>query len=204
MSVSSVARFRLFVRDACGSAGIELGFGAATLLAVSMMCFDLYSAVNLGTAGARSTVVIADYVSREIAPDGDDIAALAEYLHEREFDSRASAVYVISAVRRAPGPDPAVLLWSEDRIRLGDATATADLATECAARASQGWRPVLLGPPDEAGVAEGEVVFVVEICARPDQQGWLSSWVLTGDTYHVHVFPIRVSNQTPAAPTFAP
>ena len=203
MPSTPIPHFRRFVRDTRGSAGIELGFGAAVMLTVTMMCFDLYALVSAGGSGARNSVVMADYVSREATPSGEDLSALAEYLYQSEFDVPVSATYVISAVRRAAGDDPAELLWSDDTIRFGDDSVTEELAAECATRATQGWKAALLGSPITSGMAEEEVAVVAEVCARPTAQGWLSNWVFTGDIYHMHVLPGRLANQAPAQPVHA-
>ena len=204
MTASAISFFRGFARDPAGSAGIEVGLGSVALLTVSMLCFDIYSVIRLDSAGARSAVAIADYVSRETAPNGDEIAALGEFLHRTEFDVPASVAYVISAVRRPAGADPAAVLWVDDTIRFGNAAATTELAGECTLRASQGWRPVLLGPPATSGMQEGEVAFVAEVCSRPSQQGLLSSILYIGDSYHVHILPARNANEIPAAPVHTP
>ena len=105
MAAHAFPLFRTFARDTRGAAGIELGFGAVALLTIAMLCFDLYSLVRVNTAGARSAVAMAEYVSREAAPDGDQMAALARFLHRQEFGAPADVVYVVSAVRRPPGED---------------------------------------------------------------------------------------------------
>ena len=204
MTASAISLLRGFARGSAGSAGIELGLGSVALLTVAMLCFDLYSVARLDSAAARSAVAIADYVSRDTAPDGDEIAALGDFLHRTEFDIPASVAYVISAVRRPAGDDPAAVLWVDDTIRFGNEAATAELADECALRASQGWRPILLGPPATSGMQEGEVTFVAEVCSRPSQQGLLSNTLIVGDSYHMHILPARNANEIPAAPAHTP
>ncbi len=203
MTGSAISFIRGFARESAGSAGIEVGLGSVALLTVSMLCFDIYSVIRLDTAGARSAIAVADYVSREIAPNGDEIAALGEFLHRTEFDAPANVAYVISAVRRPTGDDPAAVLWADNTIRFGNEAATAELAGECTLRASQGWRPVLLGPPATSGMQEGEVTFVAEVCSRPSQQGLLTNTLIAGDSYHVHILPARNSNEIPAEPVYA-
>lgn len=203
MARSKFSLLRVFARDSGGSAGIELGLGAVALLTVSMVCFDLYSLIKVDTAGARSAIAIADYVSRETAPDGDEIAALGQFLHERAFEVPADVAFVISAVRRAPGDDPATVLWTDSAIRFGDEEATTELADACTLRATEGWRTVLLGPPASSGMQEQEVAFVAEVCSRPSQQGRLSNALFTGDSYHLHILPARDNSMVPTAPAYA-
>ena len=191
---------RTFGRDDRGSAGIELGIGAAALLMIAMLCFDLYSVVRVNEASARSAVAMAEYVSRDAAPDGDQVTALGRFLHRQEFGAPADVVYVISAVRRPPGDDPAEVLWVDDTIRFGASESTDALAGECARRAGGGWRAVLLGEPEASGMAEGEVAIVAEVCARPLREGMLSGRLVSGDIYRVHILPSRESDQVPARP----
>lgn len=195
---------RGFARERDGAAGIEIALAAGALLSVSMLCFDLYSLVKVDTSGARAAVAIADYVSRDTAPNGEEITALGEYLHQQEFEVPADVAFVISAIRREPGDDPAVLLWSDDTIRFGNAEATAELAGECTRRGTAGWRAVLLGPPATSGMAAGEVAFVAEVCSRPRREGLVSNMLLAGDSYHMHVLPARDSSVAPSAPFSAP
>ena len=155
MAAHAFPLFRTFARDTRGAAGIELGFGAVALLTIAMLCFDLYSLVRVNTAGARSAVAMAEYVSREAAPDGDQMAALGRFLHRQEFGAPADVVYVVSAVRRPPGEDPAEVLWADDTIRFGAAGTTETLAGECARRGTAGWRTALLGDPETSGMDGG-------------------------------------------------
>ena len=159
MTASAISFIRGFSRDSAGSAGIELGLGSVALLTVSMLCFDIYSMIRLDTAGARSAVAIADYVSRETAPNGDEIAALGEFLHRTEFDVPASVVYVISAVSRPAGADPAAVLWVDDTIRFGNEAAKTELAAECIldARSDPNHAPSAL---EQASIAADALVTV--------------------------------------------
>ena len=201
---STLSRVRRFARRADGAAGIELGFGAAAMLTVSMLCFDLYSVVSVDTAGARSAVTLAEFVSRETAPQRDVLAALGEFLQTREFGVPTNAAFAVSAVERPAGEDRAVVLWTDDSIRFGNDSVTQDLADECEERAREGWREILLGPAATSGMTEGEVVLVAEVCARPSQQGLISNLLLVGDSYHMHILPARDQNNPPAAPAGSP
>ena len=145
---STLSRMRRFARGADGSAGIELGFGSAALLTISMLCFDLYSVVSTDTAGARSAVVLAEFVSLETEPQSNDLAALGEFLYRHEFQAPVNVAYVISAVQRPTGEDErAAVLWTDDTIRFGDEEVTTELAVECAKRGREGWRAALLAAP---------------------------------------------------------
>ena len=195
--------FRSFARDTRGAAGIELALGTVALLTVATLCFDLYSLVRINGASARSAVAIAEYVSREAAPDGDEVTALGRFLHRQEFAAPADLVYVISAVRRPPGEDPAEILWVDDTIRFGASETTATLAGECARRAGAGWQATLLAEPAASGMAEGEVTIVAEVCARPLREGTLSGRLVSGDIYRVHILPSRDPAQAPARPVYS-
>ena len=196
-------RFGSFVRDTRGSAGIELAIGTVALLAVATLCFDVYSLVRVNGASARSAVAMAEYVSREAAPDGDQVTDLGRFLHRQEFGAPTDLVYVISAVRRPPGEDPAQILWVDDTIRFGASETTAALAGECARRAGAGWRATLLAEPAASGMAEGEVAIVAEVCARPLREGMLSGRLVSGDIYCVHIMPSRDPAQVPARPVYS-
>ena len=197
---STLCRIRRFARRSDGAAGIELGFGAAALLTVSMLCFDLHSVVSVDTAGARSAVTLAEFVSREIAPEKDPLPSLGEFLQRQEFGVPTHAAFAISAVQRPTGEDRAVILWTDSSIRFGDDAVTAELAGECEERASDGWHAILLGPPAESGMTEGEVVLVAEVCARPSRQGLIASRLFVGDSYHMHILPARDQDNPPASP----
>ena len=146
---------------------------------------------------------MADYVSRETAPDAEQVAALGRFLHRHKFGSPVDVAYTISAVRRPPGGDPAEILWVDDTIRLGDASATQDLVGECARRAAQGWRAaLLLDGPGSFGLDEGEVAIVGEVCARPRREGVLTSRLVMGDLYGLHALPARNPRQAPSPPVY--
>lgn len=200
MNAFLLRSLRTFGRDDRGSAGIELAVGAVALMAIAMLSFDLYSLVRVNGASARSAVAMAEYVSREAAPDGDQVTALGRFLHRQEFGAPADVVYVISAVRRPPGDDPAEVLWVDDTIRFGASETTDALAGECARRAGGGWRAVLLGDPGASGMAEGEVAIVAEVCARPMREGMLTSRFVAGNIYRLHILPTRDPGEIPARP----
>lgn len=197
---STLPRIRRFVRRADGAAGVELGFGVAALLTISMLCFDLYAVVRVDSAGARAAVTLAEFVSRETAPNKAALSSLGGYIHRGEFEAPTDVAYTITAIQRRTGEDRAVVLWTEDTIRFGEAQAAAALATECANRARQGWRAVLLGPAATSRMTEGEVIVVAEVCARPSRQGLISNLLIVGDSYHLHVLPVRDQDNPPARP----
>lgn len=203
MNASLPRSLRKFGRDDRGSAGIEFAIGAVALLTIAMLCFDLYSLVRVNGASARSAVAIAEYVSRDAAPSGDEVTALGKFLHRQEFGAPADVVYVISAVRRPSGSDPAEILWVDDTIRLGDSGTTDTLADECARRGAAGWRAALLGEPEASGMAEEEVAIVAEVCARPLREGMLTSRFVSGDIYRLHILPSRDTEQAPARPVYS-
>ena len=150
---------------------------------------------------------MADYVSIETAPDGDQMAALGQYLYEKEFEAPAELVFLISAVQQPPGDDAAaVALWENDKIRIGEAEKTAALAQECKLRGQQGWRLSLLGQGDDRSIvlAPNDVVVVVEVCAKLLRQGMLTSRFVTGNIYRLHALPARDPEQPPAQPVYEP
>lgn len=202
MARASMNPLRRFARDRRGSAGIELALGTVALLTIGMLSFDLYSVFRVNSASARSAFAMADYLSRETAPDGEQVSALGRFLQQNEFGTPAHLVYVLSAVRRPPGADPAEILWVDDSIRLGDATVTDALASECSRRAGQGWRTTLLGGAENSGMSEGEVLIVAEVCARPSREGMLTNRLVAGDTYRVSILPVRDFDRAPASPAY--
>ena len=179
-------------RDERGSAALELGIGAVVVFAVAAVAFDLYSLVNADTAAARVAATMADYVSRETEPDGDELKALGQFLYEQELSVPAAMVYVVSAVHEPAGRDPAVTLWSDDTVRLGDDEETEALVQECKSRGQAGWQTALLGSgTDRLTLAEDEVVIVVEVCTKLLLQGRLTSRTITGNIYRLHALPAR-------------
>ena len=192
-------------RDERGSASIEFGIGIVVVLVVAALAFDIYSLIRADTATARIAATMADYVSRETAPDGDAMAALGQYLYERELGAPAALVYVVSAVHQPSGGNPAVALWDDDTVRVGEAQATADLVQDCRSRGQDGWQQDLLGQgSDRLILAANDVVIVVEVCAKLTLQGTLASRVLTGNIYRLHALPARDTRELPAAPVYEP
>lgn len=198
MTVAVLPSARRFATESRASAGIELAIGSVALLAVAMLCFDVYSLVRVGTASARSATVMADYVSRERESDGEQVAALAQFLYETEFQSPADLVYVISAVRGPRDGLPAEVLWTDDTLRIGDPDTTEHLSGVCDQLGEQRWRADLTGMQ----IASGEIVVVAEVCARPQREGSLSGRLIGGDFYRLHVLPARVRGQSPAPPVY--
>lgn len=149
------------------AASIELALGAAALLTVAAACFDLYSRVKADTAVARMAVVMADYVSHDVAPDGDKMKALGRFLQQHELGVPADVVFVISAIHQPPGdPQPEVrLLWSDDAVRIGDSAVTTALVGKCARRVEGDPKQPKL-PAEFTPMRKNEVVIVAEVCAR--------------------------------------
>ena len=196
----------LIGRLACerrASAAIELAIGAVAILTVAAVAFDLYSLTRANAAGARVAAIMADYVSRESAPDGDEMAALGKFLHGQEFGMPSTLVYVISAVHQPPGDDdPAKELWSDDKIRVGEAEDAATLTQECKSRGKNGWQAAVLGEDATLTLKTNDVVIVVEVCASLLREGRLSKMV-AGNLYRVHALPARGIGGKPAEPTYA-
>lgn len=195
------ARPQAFARDTRGAAPIELAIGAVVLVALSALCFDVYTRVRADTAGLRMAVTMADYLSREVAPGRNELAALGTFLHEHELGVPADLVYVLTALRRPSGdPPPAIeVLWSDDRIRVGTTTVTDALAGACARHVNDEGAAVL---PEtfKAGMAPGEVVVVAEVCMRLKREGSLTGRFVAGDIYSSHAAPARDPSTPPSRP----
>lgn len=204
MTYPTLRDLRALMRDCQGSASLEVALGAAALIAVSGLAFDLYSRLNAEITGFRIAVTMADYLSQETAPDGDEVVALGRFLHERELGVPAHLAFVISAVHRPPGDRLAEVLWSDDMVRFGDAAEAQDLVDACVLQGDAGWKTTLLGEPSRTGMTAGETVVVVEVCARLIRQGLLSSRLFAGDIYRFHALPLRNAEQTPSRPVHSP
>ena len=195
-------RLRGFVRDTRGGASIELALGALVLVSTSALCFDLYSRVAADTAVTRMAVTMADYVSRDADPDGDEMNALASYLHEHDLGVPANLVYVVTALHQPPGdPRPdIVVLWSDDTIRIGDPAATATIAADCARFVGEGGAANL---PDGFTMSHDEVLVIAEVCAGLTREGFLTGKLIAGDLYRHHALPARDTDRRPSAPVHA-
>ena len=193
---------RGYLRGRDGAAPIELAIGAVVLAGVAALCFDLYARIKADTSIARMAVTMADYVSRGTAPNGNDMTALGEFLHAHELGVPANLVYVVTAVHQPTGdPAPApVILWSDNTIRIGDATVTAELAGDCTHQVAQGGGESL--PAGFKPMSPDEVVIIVEICARLTREGSLTGRLVAGDIYRLHALPAREADQKPAAPVY--
>ena len=203
IAAPALSSVRALARDSRGAASIELALGAAVLISVSALCFDLYSRVKADTAVARMAVVMADYVSRDTKPDGDEMKALGSFLHEHELGVPADVVFMVSAIHQPAGdPQPAVkLLWSDDAVRIGDSETTEKIAGKCTRRVEgDPKRPKL--PADFTPMREDEVVIVAEVCARLTREGSLTGR-FAGDVYRLHALPAREAGQVPAAPAYS-
>ena len=201
-NICPLALLRVFARDSRGAAPIELVLGAAALISVSAVCFDLYSRIKADTAVARMAVTMADYVSRDVAPDGGEMDALGRFLHEHELGLPAAVVYVVTALHQPSGdPLPAVqVLWSDDTIRFGDETVTEKIAGECAHFKDDGGNATL---PDYFPMSPNEVLIITEVCVRLTHEGSLTGKFIAGDIYRLHALPPRDPDQRPTPPAYA-
>ena len=209
---SPLALLRIFARDPRGAASIELALGAVVLISVSTLCFDLYSRIKADTAVARIAVTMADYVSRDVAPDGGEIKALGEFLYKNELDLPAALVYVVTALHQPSGdPLPAVqVLWwpGDNTIRIGDEDVTAEMIADgadgadgCAHFTDDGGNATL--PDSFLPMSPDEVLIIVEVCVRLTREGFLTGKFIAGDIYRLHALPARDPNQRPTAPVYA-
>ena len=202
-SGSPLALLRIFARDFRGAASIELALGAVVLISVSALCFDLYSRIKADTAVARIAVTMADYVSRDVAPDGGEMDALGGFLHEHELGLPAALVYVVTALHQPSGdPLPAVqVLWSDDTIRIGEEAVTGDIAGECAHFTDDDGNATL--PDSFLPMSPDEVLIIAEVCVRLTREGFLTGKFIAGDIYRLHALPARDPDQRPTAPVYA-
>ena len=199
---------RAFARDTRASAGIELAIGAVVLVSVAALCFDLYARVEADTAAARVAATMADYVSRGPDTDGgaldrSALKSLGAFLREHEFGGAGDAVLVVSALRRDPGTARRAVkvLWS-DILHFGRKKVTRKLASGCSrfVETTKKGRARPAKPlPGKFTLAAGEVVAVVELCARPGG----AAARLAGDIYRHHVLPAREPEKAFPAPARA-
>ena len=199
----TLRRSRAFARDGRGGASVELALGALVLVTVAALCFDLYTWMRADTASARLAVAMADYVSRDAEPNGDDATDLGRFLHAQELGVPANLVYVLTAFRQPPAagrgkslPDVDVL-WVDDTIRIGDATVTEELAGDCTRYRDADGKAKL---PAGFTTTAGEVFIIAEVCARLVREGSITGRFVAGDLYHHHALPARDPEQPPAAP----
>ena len=191
---------RTFLRNDRGGASLELALGGVAVVSVAALCFDLYARIDATTASARAACSMADYVSRDTAPDGDAMSALGHFLHAHEIGVPSAMVYVVSAFHQPPGdPLPAArLLWSDDTIRIGDAAVTRQLASACTQFADGGNARL----PAEFTMSENETLVIAEVCVRLTREGSLTGRFVAGDIYRLHALPTRDTEQVPAPPAY--
>ena len=187
---------RAYACGARGAATIELALGAVALMTAALLCFDLYARTRADAAIARMAATMADYVARDGSPDGDRMTTLGEYLHAQVLGVAADLVYVVSAIHKPAGSSSAAVLWTDDAIRVGDATTTTALVDECTRFVDANNDPKL---PSGFTMSADEVLIVTEICARLARAGSVTG----GDIYRLHVLPHREAGKTPATPTRA-
>ena len=195
---------RTFLRESRGGTSLVLTIGAVVLLTTVVACFDLYTRVAAGAAAGRAAVTMADYVSREKAPDGDQIEAFGQYLLKHQLGAPADLVFVVSAIERSTGAADASVLWAETfevPFDPADTTVTASLASGCGQWGAKG---AVANLPTGFTMDEGEVVVVSELCGRLQAQGALTSAVVTGDIYRIAALPTRDPDQPPPEPVYAP
>jgi len=194
------ARARRFAGGTRGSAGLELAIGASVVLGIAATSFAVYSRIEAATSAPRIAVAMAEYVSQERAPDGDQLDALALFLRDHELGAGYALVVATTAVHKAAG-ESAGVVWI-DRIALGDRTATGELEESCGGkRAAAASGRAALG--EHFAMADGETVFVVEVCARATAAASLpASWA--GDLYAQYLLPTRHPDVIPEQPARTP
>ncbi len=200
-SLSLFSAVRAFSRDLRGAASVELAIGAVVLVSVSALCFDLYSRIKADMAGGRMAVTMADYISRDTAPDGHEMEALGRFLYTHDLGVPANVVFVISAIHNPPATTTPEVLWTDDTIRIGDAAATEALARDCPRQVAAG-PPPAPALPDDFTMAEGETVIIAEVCVRLTREGSLTGRFVAGDIYRLHALPAREPGQAPSEPSY--
>ena len=195
-----LAPFRRLAREQRASVGIELAIAAVALTTIAGAAFDVISLARASTAGARVAATMADYVSRESEPDGDEMDELGAFLHEREFRNPSALVYVISAVHKSEDDNPDLDIWPDGyTIQSGDSETTTDLLARCQTQ-SGGWRTALAGDDAVITLQDNDVVIVVEVCVKMLREGMLTE-KFSGILYRIHAMPSRGSGGAPEAPT---
>ena len=193
---AGAARARRFARDTRGAAGLELAIGAVVVLGIAVTGFAVYSRIEGATSAPRIAVAMAEYVSREEAPDGDELDALALFLRDHELGTDHALLVVTTAVHK-PAGKAAGVLWI-DRIAIGDQTATDALKATCKGKGAADGKAAL---GDHFAMDDGETVFVVEVCARAPAS-LAASW--TGDLHYHYLLPTRHPDAVPERPVRAP
>ena len=197
---------RAFVLDTRASAGLELAIGAFVLVSVAVLCFELYARVEADTAAARIAATMADYVSRGPDTDGGTLERsalkdLGKFLRKHALDDAGDFVLVVSALRRGAGARKVEALWS-DTLHFGNRRVTRELAPDCprfVQMSKKGKARPAKPLPGKFTLAAGEVVAVVELCARPGG----AAGSLAGDIYRHHVLPVREPEKAFPAPASA-
>ena len=197
---------RAFVLDTRASAGLELAIGAFVLVSVAALCFELYARVEADTAAARVAATMADYVSRGPDTDGGTLERsalkdLGKFLRKHALGDAGDFVLVVSALSRGAGARKVEALWS-DTLHFGKRKITNKLAPECPrfVRMNKKGKARPAKPlPGKFTLAAGEVVAVVELCARPGG----AAGSLAGDIYRHHVLPVREPEKAFPAPASA-
>ena len=206
MGIPRSGPLRAFVLDTRASAGLELAIGAFVLVSVAALCFELYARVEADTAAARVAATMADYVSRGPDTDGGTLERsalkdLGKFLRKHALDDAGDFVLVVSALSRGAGTRKVEALWS-DTLHFGKRKITRELAPECPrfVQISKKGKARPAKPlPGKFTLAAGEVVAVVELCARPGG----AAGSLAGDIYRHHVLPVREPEKAFPAPASA-
>ena len=206
MRTSWSGSLRAFVLDTRASAGLELAIGAFVLVSVAALCFELYARVEADTAAARVAATMADYVSRGPDTDGGTLERsalkdLGKFLRKHALGDAGDFVLVVSALRRGAGTRKVEALWS-DTLHFGKRRVTRELAPDCPrfVRMNKKGKARPAKPlPGKFTLAAGEVVAVVELCARPGG----AAGSLAGDIYRHHVLPVRAPEKAFPAPASA-
>ena len=193
---------RSFVRRTEGGATLELALGVVALLTVASVTFDLYTRVETDSAGTRMAAAMADYVSRETAPDGDQMVALGTFLRDRETGDRVDLVYAVTSIRQEAGdPLPAPTVDWVDTIRLGTATETDALARACGTFGAAGAAAAL---PQGFAMAASDAVVVAEVCMKLRASETLTRLFAAGNIRRLHALPVRQADTRLPAPAYAP
>ena len=166
-----------------GAAVLELAVGTAVVLGLAVLFFAVYERVDAHVSTPRVAQQMTEYVSRASQPTGAEIDAYARYLQREELPGHA-LVMKISGLHKDADDDADTVEWT-DTVKVGEATATTKIESECTAKGAK------------FNLTTGEHAVVVSVCARAT--GLLAGWGGPLD-YH-HLMRSRDQTNGTAVPT---
>ena len=152
---------------------LELAIGTAVVLSLAVLFLAVYERVEAHVSTLRVARQMTEYVSRESQPTGAEIDAYARYLQREELPEHA-LVMKISGLHKEKDDDTDTVEWT-DTVKVGDATKTAGIEGECAAKGAS------------FSLTTGEHAVAVSVCARGT--GLLAGWA--GPLDYSYLMPSR-------------